>query len=151
MQMIGELPLAIRIIGARLREDPAASMTKMAAELRDDYQTSLDNLASRGMAVRSSFNLSYSRLPSQQALAFRLLALAPREGFTVKQAVALLGGSEAEVGQVLLDLANASLLREVPPDRYEMHELLRVFARELSQESDAESVRREALRRFAGL
>lgn len=148
-QMIGDLPLAIRIIGANLREDPTASLSKIAAELRN-YPTSLDNLSSRGLAVRATFDLSYRKLTAEQARAFRFLGLAPREGFTIRQAAALLDGSIAETSQVLHDLTSVSLLRETSPDQHEMHELLRVFALELSQEADTESQRREALQRLNG-
>ncbi|HUZ53473.1 MAG TPA: NB-ARC domain-containing protein [Streptosporangiaceae bacterium] len=147
MRIIGDLPLAIRIIGARLREDPNSSPGKIAAELRD-YHTSLDKLSSRGMTVRATFDMSYRKLAAEQARAFRLLGLAPRHGFTLRQASALLGVTPADARTLLVALTAVSLLREISADLYEMHELLRVFALELTNEVDAEADRFEAKRRL---
>jgi tetratricopeptide (TPR) repeat protein len=147
----GGLPLALEIMAQVLVADPGLRIDEAVAQLRGE----LDGVAVPGgggrlVRVRAAFDLSYRRLPSEAAGLFRLLALNPGPEATTEAAGVL---AELPVGaarRVLAGLAEAGLLREVPAGsgRWRMHDLLRVYARELAGSEDASDVSREAQRRL---
>src|SRR6185437_487369 len=57
----GGLPLAIRIVASRLISRPAWSVAALAWRLRDEWRR-LSELAVGDLAVRTSFQVSYSTL-----------------------------------------------------------------------------------------
>jgi hypothetical protein len=141
----GGLPLALRIIGARVRARPAWRLADMATRLADERRR-LDELRVGELAVRSSFQLSYQRLAPREARTFRLLGLLEGSDITAAATAALTGRplGEAEAGLELL--ADAQLLETPAPGRYRFHDLLRLFARELAAAQDEEAGRRGARR-----
>ncbi|WP_306820073.1 AfsR/SARP family transcriptional regulator [Streptomyces sp. DSM 40750] len=98
--------------------------------------------------VRTSFARSYRRLPPENARLFRLLSLHAGPDLTPDTAAAL-AGLPARRARVLLDeLADAHLVTEHAPGRYAPHDLLRVFAAELTETYDSPEDRRAARRRL---
>jgi hypothetical protein len=95
--------------------------------------------------------LSYQELPDEQARAFRLLGLLPTRQVDVEQLAALLNSTAEHAGKLLEALAGAGLLelvdiRSGTADRYEMHDLLRLYAREQAEAVESEEDRRQAMR-----
>jgi hypothetical protein len=128
VKLCGGLPLALRIAGLRLASR-TWTMTSLMERLSDSERR-LDELAIDGMSVRSSFELSCRHLPPPLRRAFELLGLLDRSEFSASLAAAALGGAEPVVEAMLERLVDNNLLRSPRPGRYEMDELIRLFARE---------------------
>jgi tetratricopeptide (TPR) repeat protein len=111
--------------------------TKLAAE-----QDRLAELHSGDMAVRASFRLSHSCLAPSAARAFRLLGLAPPGELGPAAAAALLDLSLPESESLLGELIDVHMLEEPGPGRYRLHDLLRLFASELTDDNDEQAARR---------
>ena len=130
----GGLPLAIRIVGARLAVRPNASLDGFAELLRDDRYR-LRELRLGDVAVHTSVLVSYEQVrdPAARRL-FRLLGALDGPDATAAAAAALLGEPLAVTRDTLEDLVDARLLEETPRNRYRMHDLIRLFARERAAE-----------------
>ncbi|KOT39448.1 regulator [Streptomyces caelestis] len=122
--LCGHLPLALQIAAALLAEDPDKPVDELVAELTESRDR-LDHLDDGERSVRAAFELSYRRLPSEQARLLRLLALAP--GAEVSdQVVAALVGAEVPPARELKALVRAHLL-ERGSGRWRLHDLVRAF------------------------
>lgn len=131
----GGMPLALRIIGARLTGDAQMSLAQVADNLAAQRRR-LDVLELDDLAVRASFRTSYlalgqERTPGQPAAdrAFRLLGALPTPHTIVPVAAAMLDVSMVDARTVLDRLSDAHLV-ERDDSCYRMHDLLRFFAAE---------------------
>jgi DNA-binding SARP family transcriptional activator len=140
----GQLPLALRIAGARLSARPAWTLADMAARLVDESQL-LNELEAGDLAVRTSFQLSYRELGAASAKMFRLMSLANGPDTTLNAMAAALQISTREADVLLSELVNDQLIEELEPNRYRFHDLLRVFARERSELEDTNEERELAI------
>lgn len=147
VELCGGLPLAIRIAGARLRARPAWRPTDLAGRLEDERRR-LDELRLRDQAVRSSFAASYRELPSTDRLVFRRAGAHPGKVFGVAAATALAGLDEPAVAAALERLVDAQLVESPAPDRYRLHDLLRLFATERLVEDELPGDRGACLARL---
>lgn len=124
--LCGHLPLALQIAAALLVEDRGMPV----AELVDELAASGDRLAQLDdgeRRVRAAFDLSYRRLPPEQARLLRLLALAPGAEVSDEIAAALVG-AEAPPLLDLRELARAHLVeRGSERGRWRIHDLVRVY------------------------
>jgi DNA-binding SARP family transcriptional activator/tetratricopeptide (TPR) repeat protein len=145
----GGLPLALRIVGARLATRPSAGLEGLAARLSDEKRR-LDELRSGDLEVRSSLALSYQGLVPGAALAFRRLGLLGSIDVPAWAVGVLADESDGE--RLVEQLMEASLLSEAGLDptgepRYRLHDLLVVYAAELAA-SDPPADNRAAIRRY---
>jgi DNA-binding SARP family transcriptional activator/tetratricopeptide (TPR) repeat protein len=145
----GGLPLALRIVGARLATRPSAGLEGLASRLSDEKRR-LDELRSGDLEVRSSLALSYQGLPLGAALAFRRLGLLGPIDVPAWAVGVLADESDGE--RLVEQLMEASLLSEAGLDptgepRYRLHDLLAVYAAELAA-SDLLAHNRAAIRRY---
>ncbi|MGW2339387.1 BTAD domain-containing putative transcriptional regulator [Streptomyces sp. NPDC001661] len=152
IRMCGGLPLALRIVGARLAARPSWPLSAFVERL-GDAQGRLDEISVGDISVRASFHAGYQALchgshPSDQAAAraFRLLGVVPGSSTGLPAAAALLGLPAARAEDALERLVDAHLLNSPAPGRYQMHDLLRLFAREVCAE-ETEVERTGALER----
>ncbi|WP_143664957.1 ATP-binding protein [Streptomyces sp. TLI_55] len=131
------LPLALQIAAAQLRRRRHRPVSVLVTELkaaadrvRQLHAPGVDQYG-RELALRPLFDVTYARLDSDQARCFRSLAQAPGANFGVPTASALSGLPETKVEAALDDLAAAFLINP-RGDRWEMHDLLRAYARTIS-------------------
>jgi hypothetical protein len=145
----GRLPLALAVVAARATGRPDFPLTAIAAELRES-RGSLDAFAGPAGAAdaRLAFASSYRCLPPGSARLFRLLSLHPGPDLTPDTAAALAGLTARTARLLLDDLAEAHLVTEHSPGRYAPHDLLRVFAAELTEAHDSLAERRAARQRL---
>lgn len=143
------LPLAVRIVGARLAVRPQWTIASLVARLADENQR-LEVLQTGDLTLEAAFRLGYGQLNTEQARAFRTLARADVPDFPVDGAAALLGVPVPQAELVCESLVDLSLLETPAPGRYRFHDLLRLFAAGLAGtaashdagESEAEIVTR---------
>ena len=143
------LPLAIRICAARLVTRSGWTIRAMAGRLTDEHRR-LDEMRAGDLAVRASFEVSFTSLPLSTdkqgidpALAFRLLGLWPGPSISAAAAAALFGVPEYSAEDALEVLVDTHLLESVTTDRYRFHDLLRVYAAERA-EADLPAAERDA-------
>ncbi|RCW43542.1 DNA-binding SARP family transcriptional activator [Halopolyspora algeriensis] len=130
--LCGGLPLALRIAAARLAAGPGRSVAELVCELTDERNRlhGLD-IDDPDTSVRRAFDLSYRNLHPAHATMFRLLGVMPGHTFTPHTVAALCGTDPDTARHRLRALALAHLVTESEPDRFGMHDLLRLYAREL--------------------
>jgi DNA-binding SARP family transcriptional activator/tetratricopeptide (TPR) repeat protein len=150
VQACGGLPLALRIVGARLAARTSMPLAIFAARLADERRR-LDELAIGDLATRASLALSYESLPEPVATAFRRLGLLGATDFASWMVTVLTDGGDGE--RLVEQLVETSLLDETGQDetgepRYRLHDLLAVYAGELAV-ADGDAVNDAALRRYA--
>ncbi|MGZ3143744.1 AfsR/SARP family transcriptional regulator [Lentzea chajnantorensis] len=129
------LPLALRVAAER-----AAGLADLVAELADPG--ALDVPGDPASAVRSVFSWSYRALPEPAARLFRLLGWHPGPDHGAAAAAALAGVDLPAAHRLLDVLRTAHLVEQTAPDRFAMHDLLRLYARQLG--ADPAAVRRLA-------
>ncbi|MEB3965080.1 AAA family ATPase [Streptomyces kunmingensis] len=131
----GQLPLATRIVSARLAVRPAWPIATMTARLTDEVRR-VSELRVGDLAVESAFDLSYRHLPAEQARAFRLIAAATSADVFPRSAAAVLHADEAQAEELLEALVSASMVESPTPGRYRIHDLLRAFGRARARAHD---------------
>jgi tetratricopeptide (TPR) repeat protein/DNA-binding XRE family transcriptional regulator len=128
----GQLPLAVRIAGARLAARTSWRLSAFTRKITEARHR-LDELQTGDLSVRASLTQSYETLDDAGRRAFRLLALLDSAEFSEWQVSALLGSPDGV--DVVNRLADSSLLTATGIDpagqpRYRCHDLLRDYAGE---------------------
>ncbi|MEU7936087.1 AfsR/SARP family transcriptional regulator [Microbispora bryophytorum] len=145
----GFLPLAVRIVAARLASRPSWTVASLVPRLADERRR-LDEMKIGNLAVSATFALGYGQLDARQARAFRLLSLPAGSGISAFAAAAVLDLTPAEAEDVIESLVDASLLEAPAPGRYRFHDLLKLFARRQAEDAEEPAARALALRRLLG-
>ena len=150
------LPLAIRICAARLATRPGWTIRAMAG-LASNEQRRLDEMRVGDLAVRASFQVSFTSLPAAAqpgdiapADAFRMLGLWHGPSVSSAAAAALFGTAEYLAEDALELLVDAHLLEAAESGRYKFHDLLRVYASERAVADLSGSDRDAAVGRLLG-
>jgi DNA-binding SARP family transcriptional activator len=143
----GNLPLAVRIAGARLAARPGWPLRTLANRLTD-HRLRLDELQFGDLAVRASFELGYFALSPSEARAMRLLGILDNTDIDLSAAAALLDEPVEVAEKTLERLVDAYLLETRTPRRYQLCDLTRIFARERATKDDSEQVNVAALERL---
>ncbi|MDQ4105453.1 MAG: NB-ARC domain-containing protein [Actinomycetota bacterium] len=145
VRLCGFLPLAVRVAGARLGARPHWPLSRLESELADE-QHRLDKLRLGDLEVRASLALSYESLDAMARCAFRRLGLLEIRDFAPWVTAALLDVEQVRAEELVDTLVDMHLLDVVGRDasgrlRYRLHDLLRVFAREMvAQEPEADQL-----------
>jgi tetratricopeptide (TPR) repeat protein len=144
------LPLALSIVAARATGQPRLSLTVLAAELSDNTGR-LDALdAGEPQAdLRAVLSWSSHALSPDAARAFGLLGLAPGPDIELAAAASLLALAPATTRTALRELDQAYLIQRQAPERYRLHDLLRLHATEQARDQHTPAEQQEALRRLA--
>jgi hypothetical protein len=127
VRLCAHLPLALRIAGANAAH---GHIEDYLDELRGDR---LDMLEIDGdTAVRATFDLSYRALTDDAKRVFRLLGLPPGADIGLDAATALAGRDpEAQLDE----LVRAGLVDHIGV-RYQLHDLIRLFAADAADDDD---------------
>ncbi|MFC5103311.1 ATP-binding protein [Kibdelosporangium philippinense] len=128
VDLCGGLPLALRIVGTKLRSRPHLTASSLAERLEDE-RTRLDELVGGDREIRASFLLSYDSLDEEHQRAFRLLALMPDNGLPPWAVAAVLDVDYRTSERLVEDLVDVNLV-EATPGRYQFHDLMRLYAQE---------------------
>ncbi|MEU5431771.1 BTAD domain-containing putative transcriptional regulator [Streptomyces sp. NPDC020719] len=130
------LPLAVRIVAARLAARPGWTVAHLVARLADERRR-LTELRADDLAVAAVFELGYRQLPEEQARAFRSLAPVTWPSISLEAAAAALALSEHDAEELLEALVDAALMESPEPGRYRYHDLGRDFALHLPRPDGA--------------
>jgi tetratricopeptide (TPR) repeat protein len=129
VQLCGNLPLAICIVGAKLASRPTLSIADLVATLRDE-RSRIALLRAGSVSVEACFEVSYRDLEPDAAAAFRRLGLIAASEFSVECASAAVDVPFSNATMVLEELLAANLLQYGNrPSTFRFHDLLRLYAR----------------------
>ncbi|MET8338980.1 BTAD domain-containing putative transcriptional regulator [Streptosporangium canum] len=153
-ELCGQLPLALRIAGARLLARPHWSIEQLVGRLEDETRR-LDELKHGDMGIRASISLTYDSAAEDARRLFRRLAILDSQIFSAWISAALLDMPFADAQDLLDDLADAQLVETTGVGRgvhtqYRFHDLIRVFARERLAAEESAGERGAALGRVLG-
>ncbi|MFD5361495.1 tetratricopeptide repeat protein [Streptomyces tendae] len=145
--LCGRLPLALQIAAALLAADPGKPVSELVAELAEAHDR-LDHLDDGERSVRAAFELSYRRLPPEQARLLRLLALAPGPEVSDEVVAALVGAGRPPVRDQHA-LARAHLVeRGHTRGWWRLHDLVRVFGAGVVARAEGDAARARVLRHY---
>jgi tetratricopeptide (TPR) repeat protein len=135
-RLCGYLPLALRISGALLAEDPALPVSDLVGDLQD-AKTRLEGLVYGELAVSATFDLSWRQLFERDTSAAQLfveLPINPGPEISSEAAAALVGQPGHITTRLLRVLRRCHLIElGTTADRWHMHDLLRLYADKLRQ------------------
>ncbi|MFF2936311.1 helix-turn-helix domain-containing protein [Streptomyces mirabilis] len=135
-ELCGRLPLALRVAGNWLTVRSGWSVDHLVRRLADEERR-LGALVAGDVRVEAAFELSYRQLTGQAAQMLRLLSLVPGPDMTTAYGAALTATGAFEAEDVMEELVEAGLLQATFAGRYQLHDLLRLFARaRLSREAE---------------
>lgn len=148
-ELCGQLPLALRIIGANLSQNPQQSLGQLAVKLKDGARLSHLNVdGDSATNLTAVFDLSYYALSEDTQHIFRLLGLIPGDDFTVSLAAAMTDMSPEKIQAAFQELETAHLLDQHRPGRFRFHDLVRHYAHAVAAETVSEPSRTDAVRRM---
>lgn len=135
VHLCGGLPLAVRIVAARLNAKPHWTLSEFRTRLGDERKR-LDHLAYGDLDVRASILLSYAELsPHAKALLGRLADTGMGD-VNLWSSAALLGTNTGDAEEILEELHDAQLVDANGTSavggyhRYRLHDLVRLVAAE---------------------
>jgi tetratricopeptide (TPR) repeat protein len=153
----GGLPLALQITAALLNADPAVRVSELADELTDEMRCLEtlrydDGSGTSAPSVAAAFELSYRQLDETAARVFRLLPVNPGPDVSTAATAALADLPVRDVRRALSQLAGAHLIEAAAgaAGRWRMHDLLRLYARQLSDAHAYADGREQARDRLLG-
>ena len=151
----GGLPLALQIIAALLKADESRTVSGLADELTDEMRRLKalhydDGGGTSALSVAAAFDLSYGRLDETAGRVFRLLPVNPGRSVSTAAARALTNLPVSDLRTILGQLVQAHLVEAAAgaPDRWKMHDLLRIYAKQLSDKHANADGREQALDRL---
>jgi DNA-binding SARP family transcriptional activator len=146
--LCGRLPLALAIVAEQAGR--LGTLAEAVAALSDE-KARLDALGYDGSDpradLRATISWSYRALPEDAATMLRKLGPHPANDFGLPAAAALAGMSLTAAKASLDALVVTHLVEQHRPDRYELHDLIRLYANELSA-NEPSAARTEAIRRM---
>jgi transcriptional regulator with XRE-family HTH domain/tetratricopeptide (TPR) repeat protein len=139
------MPLAMRIVGNRIASRPALPAADFVERLRSS-ENRLRLLVAGDLAVEAAFALSYDDLEPRTAALFRAVSVIDAGTFDARTAAATLDEDDGDVDLRLDDLVDLGLVEARGGNRYQLHDLLRLFAagRLRSTEGEEAVTRRRA-------
>lgn len=154
IRTVGGLPLALRIVAARLAARPHWTLASMVHRLASERHR-LDELTHGDMAIRASLTLTYDGLGPDEQRLLRLLGLAQGPTLPGWLAGALLQDDRPFPSDLLEPLVDIQMLDVVSVSesgafQYGLHEIIRVFARERLALHDSPGEQRKAIQYMLG-
>jgi tetratricopeptide (TPR) repeat protein len=144
------LPLALQIVAALLADEPDRPIEELVVELAREEDRLSGLHYSGDLSVRAALAVSYGRLPEQLRRLFRLLSVVPGGDVGLDAATTLTQESGPAVRQQLMALVRSHLIEQHVPNRWSMHDLVRLYSAEAcaSHASDAEPAFKRLVGRY---
>ncbi|ACZ87185.1 regulatory protein AfsR [Streptosporangium roseum] len=147
IEMCGRLPLALRIVAARLNNRPQWSVAHMVDRLGNERRR-LSELVVGDRSVHAAIAHSYGSLRPDQQRLFRLLGLHPGHDYDAYAAAALAGIPVDEAESLLEGLLDSRLLVQREVGRYNYHNLVLSYARDAASSHETEHTGTRAIHRL---
>jgi DNA-binding SARP family transcriptional activator len=142
------LPLALAIVAERAHRTNSLAEVVNALE---DEKARLDNLGTGEndphTDLRAVLSWSYAALKPDVAAMFRKLGLHPANDIALETAAALADLTIAQARESLDQLIAAHMVEQRRPHRYELHDLIRLYATDQARRHEALDDRDAAVRR----
>ncbi|WP_369184553.1 BTAD domain-containing putative transcriptional regulator [Streptomyces sp. Y1] len=135
------LPLALRLAAARTASRPTRGLAALADELADE-QRRLSLLNVEDTSVAAALGLTVQQLPESARRMFQRLGTHTGATLDGRTAAAIAGCRLERATEALDQLAAAHLIIETGQDAYTLHDLVRLYARSLPADDDAEALPR---------
>ncbi|GAA1632889.1 BTAD domain-containing putative transcriptional regulator [Saccharothrix algeriensis] len=150
----GNLPLAIRLAGAKLLSRQRWPLSLLADRLGDESRR-LSELSAGDLCVRASIELSHQGLSPRESAMLRRLGYLGLPDFSIWVASWLLDIPKADADGLVEALVDAQLVEYVGVDafgnlRYRMHDLVRLYARERAERDEPRQDLVDAVARTIG-
>lgn len=139
----GNLPLALGLIGAHIRDTPGWTLTDHADRLDERHRA-----GHMDTGVELALHLSYRYLHADLRRLLRLAALHPGQELDGYAAAAMAGSDLSTAKARLAHLCRDHLLQRAAPERYALHDLIRACATNRARDEDPPPERRAALTRM---
>ncbi|WP_148311139.1 AfsR/SARP family transcriptional regulator [Nocardia brasiliensis] len=130
----GHLPVSLRIVGARLASRPNWRLAAVAERLADE-RGRLAELAVGNTSVEHVFRDSYRQLAPELARVFVLVSFSDAPDLSGAAIAALIDREPAEAERLCEALVDLGMLQTPEWGRYRYHDLLRLFARGVADQS----------------
>jgi DNA-binding SARP family transcriptional activator len=148
VSLCGGLPLALRVVGARLAARVHWPLAMLVGRLADERHR-LSELSHGDLNVRARFASSYEPLDGTARAMLRRLSLLDVPDFPARAGAVALGCDVADAEDICERLVDASLLDLARPHpageiRYRFHDLVRAFARDLAVAAEPGAARTAA-------
>ncbi|AJP02609.1 hypothetical protein TU94_15050 [Streptomyces cyaneogriseus subsp. noncyanogenus] len=157
VELTGRLPLALRVVAARLAARSALTPDALAGRLAD-AEGRLNHLEYDDLSVRASLAVAHDALAASDrgpdrdaARALRRIGALHLPAYSAPLLARLTGTDERRAEAALDRLADVALLEETAYGRYAPHDLVRAFARELAGDDDGADAAETALRWYAAV
>nr|WP_052478853.1 AfsR/SARP family transcriptional regulator [Kibdelosporangium sp. MJ126-NF4]CEL20948.1 transcriptional regulator, SARP family [Kibdelosporangium sp. MJ126-NF4]CTQ95538.1 transcriptional regulator, SARP family [Kibdelosporangium sp. MJ126-NF4] len=148
VELCDHLPLAISIVAERA--DRSGSLAEVVHALEDE-KARLDNLGTGeddpDTDLRAALSWSYRALDHDAAAMFRLMGLHPANDIGLEAAAALANLSLSRAKASLDKLLATHLVEQRRGNRYELHDLMRLYATEAAERYESDADRRGAVSR----
>ena len=147
IRLVGNLPLALEIVGATLNIKPWMKIENFANLLHEE-RNRLKELKYHGdedLDIRASFMLSLKFLDSNEIDFFSCISVCSKNGFTLQTASAATGCDQEVAEETLSYLYRLSLLNSSQSEsiRFVFHPLIYSFAKELALERSLQEIASE--------
>jgi DNA-binding SARP family transcriptional activator/tetratricopeptide (TPR) repeat protein len=154
VRTVGGLPLALRIIGARLAARPHWTIASMVLRLANERRR-LDELSHGDMTIRASLTLTHDSLDHSSRTLFGLLSLAEGPTLPSWAAGAVLDDDRGLPSDLLEPLVDVQMLDVAAMEstgdfRYRYQDIVRLFARERLAVEVGQDEQGAALARLTG-
>jgi DNA-binding SARP family transcriptional activator/tetratricopeptide (TPR) repeat protein len=145
------LPLALSVVAAQATRYRDVSLAELADRLPEPSAT-LNALSGGAPAtdLRRVLSLSYAALSEPAALLFRCVGVHPGRDLSLLVAASLAGLDTAAARVALDELARASLLDEVAPSRFQVHDLVKAYGYEQLTGAESDSALRRLVAHYVG-
>jgi tetratricopeptide (TPR) repeat protein len=142
-ELCGYLPLAVAVVAGRIEASPDWTLADHVDRLLERR-----SLLRPDDAVAAALHSSYQQLADAQRRLLRLLALHPGRQLPPHAAAALVDADLAATQRLLDGLVRASMVQVHTGGRFELHDLVRLFASDRLVEDEPAAARHAALIRL---
>ncbi|MGW1718124.1 AAA family ATPase [Streptomyces sp. NPDC002156] len=137
VELCGGLPVALRIAAARLRTEEGLTTAELVEELSDETDRLAGlSLPAEELSVSAALGPSYRLLPPDAARLYRLLGWLPTSRFDAGVAAVAADVDTRVAKRLLRVLAAAGLVQREQDNRYVLHDLIRLHAREHANQEE---------------
>lgn len=139
------LPLALRIVAAKLAHQPTLTLRSVAADLSTVDRLDVLEIEDDSRTVRAVVASAYRTLSAPAASMFRRFGVHPELAYGPHLAAAISGLPAEDTARALGELADAHMIGDAGGGRYRCHDLIAVYAAEcarLDEQVRAETVTR---------